>query len=53
MRRVSQPPASLEPLALGTGGMEHGGRSLRFWIVIGALALVLIAAAGLLLYRLF
>jgi hypothetical protein len=53
MRRISEPPVGMEPLALGVGEMEHGGRSLRFWIVISALALVLIAAAGLLLYRLF
>jgi serine/threonine protein kinase len=52
-RRFSQPPALLEPLALDAREMERGGRSLRFWIVIGALALVLIAAAGLLLYRIF
>jgi serine/threonine protein kinase len=51
MRRVSQPPKFMEPL--GAREMEHGGRSLRFWIVIVALALVLIAAAGLLLYRIF
>jgi serine/threonine-protein kinase len=53
MRRLSQPPEIMEPLALDAGEMGHGGRSLRFWIVIGALALVLIAAAGLLLYRIF
>jgi serine/threonine protein kinase len=53
MQRVSQPTEFVEPHALGSGEIEHGGRSLRFWILIGALALVLIAAAGLLLYRLF
>jgi hypothetical protein len=50
-RRASQPPALLEPLAFDTTEMGHSGRSLRFWFVICALALVLIAAAGLLLYR--
>jgi serine/threonine protein kinase len=50
-RRVSQPPALLEPLAFDAAEIGHSGRSLRFWIVIVALALVLIAAAGLLLYR--
>jgi serine/threonine protein kinase len=49
--RASQPPTLVEPLALEPEELEHGGRSLRFWLVIGTLALVLIAAAGLLLYR--
>jgi serine/threonine protein kinase len=51
LRRSSQPPTQARPLSLDAEEAGHGGRSLRFWLVIGTLALILIAAAGLLLYR--
>jgi serine/threonine-protein kinase len=49
--RSSQPPVMSRPLTLDAEAMEHSGRSLRFWLVICLLALVLAAAAALLLYR--
>jgi serine/threonine protein kinase len=51
-RRISQHPAPVEPLALDAEELAHSGRSLRFWVAISALTLVLVAAAALLLYRL-
>jgi serine/threonine protein kinase len=50
-RRSRSAPTVLETRAADAEELEHSGRSLRFWLVIGALALVLVGAVALLLLR--
>jgi serine/threonine protein kinase len=49
MRRSSQPPAVLEPLADDPEDLAQGGHRPTFWIVIGVLAAILVVAALLLI----